>query len=111
LRDVYLGPGGVLTGSARVAREAEERLELLRQRQTEKDRQLAVKIALRSLDAKIAELEAEKQAREDQLTAAVGENEEQKAALLADRDSLRRSRGMIDSSGRSQRPNGRESKP
>src|SRR6185312_1394551 len=25
LRDVYLGPGGVLTGSARVAREAEER--------------------------------------------------------------------------------------
>jgi circadian clock protein KaiC len=111
LRDVYLGPGGVLTGSARVAREAEERRELLRQRQSEKDRQLSVKVALRSLDAKIAELQAEKEARENQLIAAIGENEQQKAALLADRDSLRRSRGMIDSSGRSPRPNGRESKP
>ena len=111
LREVYLGPGGVLTGSARVAREAEERLELLRQKQTDKDRQLAVKVALRSVETKIAELQAEKEARENELAAVIGEDAEQKTALLAGRDSIRRSRGIIDSSGRSQGPNGRESKP
>lgn len=111
LREVYLGPGGMLTGSARVAREAEERLELLRQKKTDKDRQLALKAALRSVETKIAELQAVKEARENELAAAVGNDEEQRAARLADRDSLRRSRGMIDSSGRSQGPNGRESKP
>jgi len=111
LRDVYLGPGGVLTGSARVAREAEERRELLRQQKTDKDRQFAVKVALRSLEAKIAELQAEKVARENELAAVIGEDQEQKTTRLADRDSLRRSRGMIDSSGRSPRPNGRERKP
>jgi circadian clock protein KaiC len=110
LREVYLGPGGVLTGSARVAREAEERRELLRQQQTNKDRQLAVKVSLRSLEAKIAALQAEKEARESELAAAIGESEEQKTARLADRDSLRRSRGMIDSLGRGPRPNGRERK-
>ena len=111
LREVYLGPGGVLTGSARIAREAEERREEARRKQTSKERQHAVKVALRSLEAKIAELQAEKQARQDELTDAVRDGEGQASSLLAERELLRRSRSVpIENSGRSHRPNGREGK-
>jgi circadian clock protein KaiC len=111
LRDVYLGPGGVLTGSARVAREAEERREeALKQRQSE-DRELVVKAALRSLDAKIAALKAERESHQRGLAVLIGEGEAQNAATVAERNALRKSRGMMVESGRNQRPNGREGKP
>jgi circadian clock protein KaiC len=109
LRDVYLGPGGVLTGSARIAREAEERREEVVRRQTSKDRQLAAQVTLRSLEAKIAELQAEKQVRQNELEAEIGEGREQAQALLSERDALRRSRGLTENPVRS-RPNGREGK-
>jgi len=109
LRDVYLGPGGVLTGSARIAREAEERREEVVRRQTSKDRQLAAQVTLRSLEAKIAELKAEKQVRQNELEAEIGEGREQAQALLSERDALRRSRGLTENPVRS-RPNGREGK-
>jgi circadian clock protein KaiC len=111
LREVYLGPGGVLTGSARVAREAEEQREEVRREQESRDRELAVKVTLRSLDAKIAELQAEKQARENELAAAVGAGQVQKSALLAERAAIRQSRGMpARNSENRQRPNGLEGK-
>ena len=111
LREVYLGPGGVLTGSARVAREAEEQREEVRRQQESKDRELAVKAGLRSLDAKIAELQAEKQARENEFAAAVGKSQTQRTTLLAERAAIRQSRGMpADISETRQRPNGREGK-
>jgi circadian clock protein KaiC len=95
LREVYVGPGGVLTGSAR---------------QTGKERQLAAQAALRSVEARIAELEAEKESRQSELVAVIGEGEEQDTILLAEQQALRRSRGLIENPGRSQRPNGREGK-
>jgi len=110
LREVYLGAGGVLTGSARVAREAEERREEIRKQKEARDKQLAAKVTVRSLDARIAELQAEKKARENELAATIGDSEEQKSMSLADRASLRRSRGLTDTSGRSPRSNGREGK-
>src|SRR5207245_283620 len=51
LREVYLGRGGVLTGSARVAREADERREEIRRRREAKDRELAMRATLRTLEA------------------------------------------------------------
>jgi circadian clock protein KaiC len=111
LREVYLGPGGVLTGSARVAREAEERREEVRRLQDNKDRELAAKVTLRALEAQIAALEAEKKTRENELTAAVVEGQAQDTALIAARNALRKSRGMmVVTSGKSPRPNGREGK-
>jgi circadian clock protein KaiC len=110
LRDVYLGPGGVLTGSARVAREAAERREeALRQRET-RDRELTMRLTLRALEAKIAELQAEKVAHQNELTSVIGAADAQKAASVADRNALRKSRGMMIQTGKSQRPNGREGK-
>ena len=111
LREVYLGPGGVLTGSARVAREAEEQREEARRQQESKDRELAVQAALRSLDAKIAELHAEKKARENELALAVGEGQTQRNTLLAERAAIRQSRGMpAQNSENRPWPNGREGK-
>jgi circadian clock protein KaiC len=111
LRDVYLGAGGVLTGSARLARETEDQREEMRRQQESRHRELTVKAALRTLEAKIAVLEAEKEAGEKELASVVGEGEAQKETLLAQREAIRRSRGMIvGSSARSQQPNGREGK-
>jgi circadian clock protein KaiC len=108
LREVYLGPGGVLTGSARLAQEEQDRREETRRQQERKYRELAVKVSVRSLEAKIAALQAEKEAGEKELAAVIGEGEVQKNALLSQRDAIRRSRGMIvGSSGRSQQPDGR----
>ncbi|MCU1339180.1 MAG: KaiC 1 [Bryobacterales bacterium] len=111
LRDVYLGAGGVLTGSARVAREADDQRQETQRQQENRERQLAVKVSLRSLEAQIAALQAEKDARENELAAVIGESETQKTMVLAEQDAIRRSRGMmIKSPGRNQRPNGREGK-
>lgn len=111
LRDVYLGPGGVLTGSARVAREAEERGEELRRQEEIKDRELAMKVTLRALEAKIASLQAEKEAHETALVSTVAAAEAKKVAALADRNAMRKSRGIIVETKRgNKRPNGREGK-
>lgn len=111
LRDVYLGPGGVLTGSARVAREADERRAENRRKREIQDRERAITASLRAVEAKIAALQAEKAARENELTSTLGADDAEKAVALADIEALRKSRGMtIQSTGRTQRPNGREGK-
>jgi circadian clock protein KaiC len=111
LRDVYLGAGGVLTGSARLVQETEDQEEEMRRQRENRHRQLTVTATLRSLEAKIAALEAEKEAGEKELASMVGEGEAQRKTMLAQRDAIRRSRGMmIESSARSQQPNGREGK-
>lgn len=110
LREVYIGPGGVLTGSARVAQEAEERRQESLNQRASKDRQLAAKVAVRTLEAKIAELQAEKQARQNELATSLVETQEIQTASRAERDALRRSRGITESSGTNQRPNGRAGK-
>jgi circadian clock protein KaiC len=111
LRDVYLGPGGVLTGSARVAREADERRAESRRQRELQDRERAITVSLRAVEAKIAALQAEKVAHENELTSALGADSAEKAVALADIEALRKSRGLIiESPGRTQRPNGREGK-
>jgi circadian clock protein KaiC len=70
LVDVYLGPEGILTGAARVAREAQTRVETaLRGRELERRRRTVDRLRA-TLDARIATLR-------DQLDAAVEELEEE----------------------------------
>jgi circadian clock protein KaiC len=67
LRDAYIGPGGVLTGSARLAQEAQEReTELLRRQEMER-KKLAVERRRRSIEAQIEALRADLQADEKEL--------------------------------------------
>jgi circadian clock protein KaiC len=73
LLDVYIGPGGVLTGAARLSQEAEDRAYELRQRQEieRTERELARRRL--AFEAQLASMRAEFEAREAELTAAIDE--------------------------------------
>ena len=108
LRDVYLGPGGVLTGSARVAQEAEERREEMRNRQESQRNEAAARSNLRSLDVRIAALMAERETHERDLSALMGDDQARRKAVTADRETLGRSRNRLSpSQTKRARPNGR----
>ncbi|HTS77785.1 MAG TPA: circadian clock protein KaiC [Bryobacteraceae bacterium] len=94
LQDVYLGPGGVLAGSARVAREAEERREELIRRRDERKRELVLRASLASVEAKLAALEAERNSYKSELQTFVNEEGARRKAMASDREELQVSRGM-----------------
>ncbi len=67
LVDVYVGPSGVLTGSARISQESQERdIESIHQREIER-RKLNVETKRKALEAQIASLRAQFQAEEQEL--------------------------------------------
>jgi circadian clock protein KaiC len=67
LIDVYVGPSGVLTGSARMSQETQERdIELVHQQEIER-RKLSVETKRKALEAQIASLRAQFQAEEQEL--------------------------------------------
>lgn len=106
LRDVYLGPGGVLTGSARVAREAEERREEQRLRAESVRREVSAKAALRALEARMAALQAERETHEKELMALTGDEQRRRGFVASAREDLDRSRGFKRGSVKSARSNG-----
>jgi circadian clock protein KaiC len=59
LQDVYVGPEGVLTGSARLAQEARERAEQARRRDQTAHKQAELTEKKRAVEAQIAALEAQ----------------------------------------------------
>jgi circadian clock protein KaiC len=112
LLEVYLGPAGVLTGSARVAREAQDRREEARLQQDIRKREIAAQVAVRSLEAKIAALEAEREAYHRELSSVEMEAEARKTAILHDREELSRSRNqLVETPLKGVRPASRNGKP
>ncbi|MDD5461797.1 MAG: circadian clock protein KaiC [Methylococcales bacterium] len=59
LLDVYVGPEGILTGSARIFQEMQDRLADLERRQDNEHKHLIIERKRKALEAKIAELQAE----------------------------------------------------
>lgn len=59
LRDVYLGPAGMLTGSARVAQEAQEAMEVLQDKQEDEKQRLVREHKRKVIEAQIAALQLE----------------------------------------------------
>ncbi|MBJ6798788.1 circadian clock protein KaiC [Geomonas propionica] len=82
LRDVYIGPGGVLTGSARTAQEAHDRAESLEHQQEieRKRREVARKKAV--LEAEVAALTAGYEAEKDALEAAIATERQREQARV-----------------------------
>lgn len=107
LRDVYVGPGGVLTGSARVAREAEEREEEVRRKSESGKRELVARASVRSIEAKIAALKAEQDSVESELAEMIQESANRRKILLSDRQDLLRSRSIMTPAEKEQ-ANGRK---
>jgi len=64
LRDVYIGPSGVLTGSARLAQEAQEQATQTMHEQEVERRKLELERKRRIIEAQIAAMRAEFEAQE-----------------------------------------------
>lgn len=92
LVDVYLGPAGVLTGSARVAREAHDNAQELARRQEleRKQRELERKRSL--LQAQLATLQAQFKVEEEELQQAIDQEIGREKALDYDQRKMARLR-------------------
>lgn len=92
LRDVYVGPDGVLTGSMRVAQEARERVGA-KQRQAEIERkQRELERKRKAIKAQLAALDAELESEEEELNHLIHNADLIKAELETDRSEMARSR-------------------
>ncbi|MHB0936812.1 MAG: circadian clock protein KaiC [Armatimonadota bacterium] len=99
LVDVYLGTGGVLTGSARVAQETQERTEAMGRHQETERRQFALERKRHVLDAQIAALQADFAAEEEEFKRMVSQDTERLGTFKDARQAMARSRRTDDSSG------------
>jgi circadian clock protein KaiC len=92
LLDVYVGSDGVLTGSARIAKEAKESMEQLsRQQETERKRQ-ALERKRKALAVRITELEEEFEAESTETLKSISLEEERNKAFLLQRNDMAKSR-------------------
>ena len=99
LRDVYVGPGGVLTGSARLSQEAQEdAARLVRHQEIERQQRELERQRVR-LEARIAELRGEFLAQEAETLGLIAREEAREKALREGRDAMARSRQADDPSG------------
>ena len=85
LRDVYVGPGGLLTGSARLTQEAREQAARLTRAQETERRRHDLGRKHNALEAQIAALRAEFEAQEAETLELVGQELTQETQLLQDR--------------------------
>jgi len=92
LTDVYIGPSGMLTGSARVQQEGRERAERVTVCEEAERQQLALECKRSALEAQIAALRAEFSGAEAILTRTVSKEKQRGAVLALDEAAMGRSR-------------------
>ncbi len=85
LRDVYIGPEGVLTGSARLTKEAENEAEILIRNQEVELRQIELERKRTTLDAQIAMLRADFALQEIASLKIIGQESAKKTQLAQGR--------------------------
>jgi circadian clock protein KaiC len=92
LLDVYVGPDGVLTGSARIAKEAKENMEQLSRQQEAERKRLALDRKRKAMEARIKELKEEFEAESLETLKAISLEEENNVAFLQQRIDMAKSR-------------------
>jgi circadian clock protein KaiC len=92
LADVYLGPAGMLTGSARVAQEALERDAMLRRKDDTQRKFAQLQRKREAMEARVAAIRAEFQADEVEMRESLSVESEQEQRVAADRAEMSRSR-------------------
>jgi circadian clock protein KaiC len=92
LRDVYVGPAGVLTGSARLAQEAQEQAEQIARHQEVARRRLELERQRTTMEAQIAILRAGFVVQEAETLALIEQEKAQEAQLVQTRVELAMSR-------------------
>jgi circadian clock protein KaiC len=108
LTDVYIGPSGMLTGSARVAQEARERAEHVSLDEEAERQQLALECKRAALEGQIAALRAEFSAEEATIARIFSQDKQREASLASDKVEMGRSRqhDVVKNSGILVRRNG-----
>ncbi len=92
--DAYVGPDGVLTGSARMAQEAREREAKLARLQTTERRRRELQRRRAAAERQIEETRAGLEAEENEVAMLIAQEEARETALGADRDVMAASRGV-----------------
>jgi circadian clock protein KaiC len=82
LRDVYLGPGGVLTGTARAVQEAQEKATALARRQEIEQKQRELERKRKAMDAEIQALQAQFETEKEEIERMLQQQELQEQTLL-----------------------------
>jgi circadian clock protein KaiC len=101
LINVYVGPGGVLTGTARKTQEAQEKAAFAKREQEASSTRRALELKRKNLEAKIAELEAEFENEKREIEKSLVEDRERERILVQDRKAMARFRGAdVTSNGR-----------
>jgi len=101
LVDVYVGPAGVLTGSARQSLEAQEKAATVKRQQEIEHQRRQLQAKRESYEAKIAALRAEFEAEKHELEKTIKEAEGVQRALEQDRNTMAQLRKAASA------PNGR----
>jgi circadian clock protein KaiC len=96
LADVYLGPEGVLTGSARLSQEAREAAEVLARRHGIDGRRRELERKRQALDARIIAMRKEFEAEEEESKRIIAEDETRGDAIRQDRRKMADSRQADD---------------
>jgi circadian clock protein KaiC len=92
LTDVYIGPSGMLTGSARVAQEARERAEHVSLNEEAERQHLALECKRAALEGQIAALRAVFSAEEATIVRIFSQDRQREASLASDKVAMGRSR-------------------
>lgn len=96
LIEPYIGPAGVLTGSARLAQAAEEEAARVRRQQEVERRQRDLSRRRAALERQIEELHAALEAEEVEVRLLEAESDAREAALLRDRADMSRRRSAAE---------------
>jgi len=96
----YIGSGGVLTGSSRVAQAAREEAEALVRQEEVQRRQQELDRKRRALQAQIDSLQAEFAAEEEEMRRSIEQEQERAQTLEEGREAMARSRGASPRSKR-----------
>jgi len=92
LTDVYIGPSGMLTGSARVSQEARERAARVSLNEEAERQQLALECKRAALEGQIAALRAEFSATETIIARSFSQDKLREASVALDEAAMGRSR-------------------
>jgi circadian clock protein KaiC len=96
LADVYLGPEGVLTGSARQSQEARETAEALARRQRIEGKRRELERKRQALEARIIAMRKEYEAEEEEAKRIIGEEQSRNDVIGQDKDKMAVSRQADD---------------
>ena len=96
LRNVYVGPSGVLTGSARIIQEEQDMAEALEHKQAVERKQREVEQKKALVESQIAVLRAQYQSEKDDLQILLTREKEREAASVKGSLALARSRQADD---------------